>query len=455
MNDVCEQIVRPTSLLLVTALFVGALLLENAAWGASVDPNASALRLIKTIAINGTAASPNTKMYSFGSSWVDPANGLLYLADRSNADIDVVDTTGAFAGTPDTLFGQIGGSAFSFAGDTGNPATSGPNDVVVAYPCIFVTDSNRVVSINASISFTTPVNSSPGFGSSPANAKMAFDPNNRLLLVTYSEKPTSFVNEFAVSSTCQLNEIPGIPFDSAHGVNATSGVGQPVWEPGTQRFYVSIPEVNGPGDGTGTVGAVVQIAPKGFAVVGPPPQPLTALYRVNYCQPLGLTVGPNGDLLVGCSRVFDTSGNICTLAVPSPSPTGAPAACTGIAFPQEAICNPGRGCNGNALVSVPGVGGGSEVWFNSGDGNYYVAAENDPVGPVFGVIASGATATPNTLTQILPTLPPVPAVAGVHSVGAAQSIAASAGNNHVYVAMPTNTAYPSCMQGCIAVYSAQ
>jgi hypothetical protein len=293
MNDAGEQIVRSTSLLLVTPLFV-------------VDPNAPALRLITTIAINGTAGSPNTKMYSFGSSWVDPANGFLYLADRSNADIDVVDTTGAFTGTPDRLFGQIGGGAFGFAGDTGNPATSGPNDVVAAYPCIFVTDSNRVVSINAGISFTTPI-SSFRFGSSPTNAKMAFDPKRPTGLGDLG-KPTSLVNEFVVSSTCQLDAIPGIPLDSAHGVS----VGQPVWEPGTQRFYVSIPEVNGPGDGTGTIGAVVQIAPKGFAVVGPPPQPLTALYTINYCQPTDLTVGPSGDLLVGCSSVFDTSGNMHT-----------------------------------------------------------------------------------------------------------------------------------------------
>ena len=82
-------------------------------------------------------------------------------------------------------------------------------------------------------------------------------------------------------------------------------------------------------------------------------------------------------------------------------------------------------------VSIPGIGGGREVWFNSGDRNYYVAAENDPVGPVFGVIASGATSTPNTLTQMVPTLPPVPAVAGIHSAGTVQSIAASAAKSRV------------------------
>ena len=41
-----------------------------------------------------------------------------------------------------------------------------------------------------------------------------------------------------------------------------------------------------------------------------------------------------------------------------------------------------------SLVAVPGVGGGDEVFFNSGDGNYYVTAGNDPVGPVLGVVTS-------------------------------------------------------------------
>jgi hypothetical protein len=110
---------------------------------------------------------------------------------------------------------------------------------------------------------------------------------------------------------------------------------------------------------------------------------------------------------------------------------------------------------------VSGVGGGDEVWFNSGNQNYYVTAGNDPVGPVFGVIASGATSTPNTLTQLVPTLPPVPAVgvantaSFVHSAGTVHSIAASAANNHVYVPLPANTSYPNCVQGCIAVFSAQ
>ena len=145
------------------------------------------------------------------------------------------------------------------------------------------------------------------------------------------------------------------------------------------------------------------------------------------------------------------------------TPAGAPATCFGgTAYPQVAICNPAKGCTGPSLVSVFGVGGGDEVWFNSGDGNYYVTAGNNPIGPTFGVVNSST----NTLTQLVPTIPPVPATVPPtppgHSAGTAHSIAASTANNHVYVPLPANSNYtapplgtPACIQGCIAVFSAQ
>jgi hypothetical protein len=422
------------------------------------------VRLLKTIPINGTAANPTTKMFSFDISFVDPATGLYYLADRSNAALDVVDTTGSFTGSPDTLFGQIGGPAFAFAGDTGSTSTSGPNGVVAASPCIFATDGNsRVVSINFSVSFTSLVSSFSTGGIKRAD-ELAYDPKDGVLLVINNADTPPFGTLISVNkATCQLTRLPfpGVPpfsdrivFDAFHGVNATNGAEQPVWERITGKFYLSIPEVDGDGSGTFFKGAVARIDPRGRTAAT-----AEGLYQVNYCQPAGLTVGPNGDLLVGCNSVFDTSGKECTSVVPSPSPAGTPAGvpatCTGIAYPQEAICNPARGCTpaAGSIVSVPGVGGGDEVWFNQGDRNYYVTAGNDPVGPVFGVIASMV----NTLNQLVPTLPPVPAVtgAGGHSAGTVHSIAASPLNNHVYVPLPANTSYPNCVQGCVAVFGVQ
>jgi len=419
--------------------------------------NSPALRLINLIPIYGTAANRNTQINSFDISWFDASTGLYYLADRSNAAIDVVDTTGAFTGTPDTLFGQIGGSAFGFAGDTGTTATSGPNGVVASGPCIFATDGpSRVVSINSNVSFVQPASSVSTGGQKRAD-ELAYDPTDGVLLVINNADDPAFGTLISVNkSNCAMTVTKKIQFTSAGTgglVNATNGAEQPVWDPGTQRFYVSVPEVNGPGGG-GPNGGVARITTSGT---------VEAFYPINFCQPAGLTLGPNGDLLVGCNTVFDFKGSACKAVVPSPSPTGAPALCNGVANPQSVVCNPSKGCtpSNGSLVAVYGVGGGDEIWFNPGDGNYYVTASNNPIGPSLGVIKS----ITNVLTQILPTLPPTVAVPNVHGSGTVHSVAASSLNNHVYVPLPANNDYSivadggvlvaPCQQGCIAVYSAE
>jgi hypothetical protein len=451
----CASALRAMAATVLSGFLVAASLLIPAAPAQAA--NSPALRLISLVPINGTASNRNTQLNSFDISWVDQATGLYYLADRSNAALDVIDTTGAFTGKPDSLFGQIGGSAFGFAGDTGKTSTSGPNGVVAASPCIFATDGpSRVVSINSNVSFVQPVSSVSTGGQFRAD-ELAYDPTDGLLLVINNADDPPFGTLISVNkSTCALTVGTRITLTSAGTgglVNATNGAEQPQWDPGTQRFYLSIPEVNGPGGG-GPNGGVARITTGGT---------VDAFFPINFCQPAGLTVGPNGDLLVGCNTVFDFGGKACTGVVPAPGNNAAPATCPGVANPQTVICNPSKGCtpSNGSLVAVYGVGGGDEIWFNSGDGNYYVTAQNNPIGPTLGVIKSGT----NVLTQLVPTVPPTPAVTGVHGSGSAHSVAASAANNHVYVPLPQNHAYSitadggtfvaGCLQGCVAVFSAQ
>jgi len=444
---------------LIAAAFAAApLLLGSAVWTEGNAANSPALRLLTTIAIPATPQNTLGKLFSFDISWIDPANGLYYLADRSNASLDVIDTTGAFTGTANKLFGQIGGTSSgqaNFKGDTGTTATSGPDGVTAAFPCIFAGDGDSRLLSFAAPAYSTVVTALNTGGQfrvdemavAPAGAAatgLVLAANNAdtpafATLVTYNKTTCALSNPIKIT----LNVLPS-------GDTVTNGAEQPAWDPITGAFYVSLPEINGPGDGTGINGAVIKISTTGV---------VQATYPINYCQPAGLSAGPNGDLLVGCNSVFDTSGKKCSAVVPSPSPNatvGHPATCTGTAAPQSAICNPGRGCTGNALVSVPGAGGGDEVYFNVGDGNYYVTAGNDPKGPLFGVVASGTNATqPNTLTQVVPTLPPVPAVltGTKHGAGTVHSVAAAGSN--VYVPLPANTSYPNCSTGCVAVFSAQ
>jgi hypothetical protein len=443
--------------LVVAGFAAASMVLGSAAW-AQGNPggNASAMRFVKAITIPATPQNPVGKMFSFDISWVDPATGLYFLADRSNSAVDVVDTTGAFTGTANTLFGQIGGQSSgqaNFKGDTGSTATSGPDGVVSAFPCIFAGDGDSRLLSFAAPAYSTVV-SAMNTGGTTRVDEMAVDPVDGIITAANNAETPPFATTFTYNkTTCALSNPIKTTFNAASGVDAQNGAEQPAWDPVTKRFYVSIPQV----------GSVASNG--GVARVNPTTGVIEAVYPVNFCSPGGLSAGPNGDLMVGCSTVFDKAGNACSAVVPSPAATGAavghPALCTGTSGAQVAICNPSTGCTGNSLVSVQGVGGGDELYYNSGDGNYYVTAGNLPIGPSFGVVASGLNAhQPNTLTQLVPTVPAVPAVpgdshkvAGAHGAGTAHSIAAA--GNFVYVPLPANTSYPNCSTGCVAVFSAQ
>ena len=161
------------------------------------------------------------------------------------------------------------------------------------------------------------------------------------------------------------------------------------------------------------------------------------VFLVNNCQPAGLTLGPRQDLLLGCSQTFDTAGQAWT------------AGDKNSAVPISVIMD---ATTGRIDKNVLGVSGSDEVWFNRGDGRYYLAARANPTGPVLGVI----DAESQTLVQLVPTAnaagkptanPPVPA-------GTAHSLAADPHSNHVFVPLPANNVFPDCLNGCIAVYGA-
>src|SRR5262249_9438122 len=88
-----------------------------------------------------------------------------------------------------------------------------------------------------------------------------------------------------------------ITLDAAGGVDATNGAEQPIWDPVTQKFYLSIPQI---GSFFGRVGVVR---------IDPTTKKIDNTYDVFFCQPAGLTKGPNNDVLVGCNTVFDTEGD--------------------------------------------------------------------------------------------------------------------------------------------------
>jgi hypothetical protein len=310
-----------------------------------------------------------------------------------------------------------------------------------------VTDApSRVVSFNTSTFPPTFVNAvSTAAGDLNRADELAFDPKDNLILAINNADTPPFGTFVKVNpSTCGLTQPtappPGVSapdriiFNAANGVDAQNGAEQPQWDPATRRFYLSIPQI-GP-----------NVANGGVVRIDPTTKKIDHTFPISLCQPAGLSKGPDNDFLVGCNTVFDTAGGLWSVTD------------TNTAAPIQVILNVSTG----NVHQVDGVGVGDEVWFNSGDGNYYTASSTSPLRPldlsppadsqgaaILGVI----DAEDKSLIQLVPTFN-VPAVTGVgaHPASTAHSVAADASNNNIFVPLGANNVYPGCLTGCIAVF---
>ena len=378
-------------------VLLGALSLATCAAAFADDHDAGAVQLLGAIPV------PGVQMKAFDISWVDADTQLYYLADRSNSAVDVVDAR------RNVFVRQIHGG---FHGFTGNNDTSGPNGVVVAGHFLFVTDApSRVVAIDLRTDAIVGEVNTGGAAGLRAD-EVAYDPEDSLLLAVNNADSPPFATLIKVDrNSGALTVVQRITF-----ADATNGAEQPQWNPGTGRFYISIPEIGGVVQN----GAVKKINPHTGAV--------EATFPVQLCQPAGLSVGPNNDLMIGCSVVFNTAGQPWTRDPAALAPAAAP-----ISVIMDAR-------NGSIDRNVAGVSGNDEVWFNAGDGRYYLAARNDALGPVLGII----NAKTQVLEQLVPTVNQAP--------GSAHSVAVNPRNNHALVPLPANNVVAGCLNGCIAVY---
>ena len=434
LRRVFKECFRTSALMVAVPLVL--LPLGTGAWAASSKKMAE-LPVLFQEAVTVPVGSANTTggMFSFDISFVDQTTQTYYLADRSNRAVDVVDAKG------DKFITQISANP-PFAGANANAEFAGPNGVLTANGCIIATDAtNRVVSFTAGGAQVSDVH----ITSDPGRAdELAFDPKDNLLLVITPEPsgsaptPSPTGTLISVNTACVLNVGTSIPFPTA-----TGGAEQPVWDPGTQRFFVSIPNVSLTDP---TLGALFQINPLTATI--------EAMYSVTSCAPAGLALNTtNHTLLLGCNVVFDDMGDTWTGTDPN------------TAAPTQQIF----GTNGLLQAVVPGVGNSDEVWYNAGDDHFYTGSSGSPLAP--SVIVPNATAvsqgaavlgaidgTSQRLDQLVPTFN-VPAVLPIlgpppgHPAGTAHSVAANQNNNQVFVPLAANNAFPGCLTGCIAIYT--
>jgi hypothetical protein len=272
---------------LMAAIAPAALLLGNAA---SADDHGnsnggkkeSAVRLLDALPVPVSAANTTSgALYSFDISWVDQARQTYYLADRSNKSVDTLN-----AASPSTVtqFAPNNGHG-PFAGFTpcvpaaGANDCAGPNGVTTApapQPWLFVTDApSRVLCFDTTFNPPKTVSEIRVNPTDPTRTdELAYDPVDGLILATNNAASPPYSTLISVNkSTCALAIVKTIslPF-------ATNGAEQAVWDPGTGKFYLSIPEISS----VATLGAVLRISTAGN---------IEAMYAVPLCSPAGLTLG--------------------------------------------------------------------------------------------------------------------------------------------------------------------
>ncbi|HET9834099.1 MAG TPA: hypothetical protein VFP91_20390 [Vicinamibacterales bacterium] len=304
----------------------------------------------------------------FDISWVDSEASRYYLADRGNTAvtpviaprIDVIDTRSLKLLDPLPVHAAGNGvvAIRTTHDDDDRWSDEGANELWVgdAKSNVEVIDL-KSRSIVADI-FT---------GGSHRADELAYDPRHHIVLVANDQDTPPFVTFISTTTRTVLGHLPypqavfGPPPNNNHGLE------QPVWNPRTNRFYLSVP-----GTATNPQGEVDEIDPIKMDV--------TRVFPA-VCNP---GEAPQGLALIPRQRLATSCGDIIRIK------------------------------DGKVLTTVPGVGI-DEIWFNRGDERiYYAGGPNFITDPSVPVVDTDT----NTVVAVLKVGTPPPPLRFTHSVAA-------------------------------------
>ena len=393
---------------------------------------------------------PGNPLRSFDISWVNPQRQEYYLGDRSNAGIDIVDThalkwkrtLGGFVGIVLNTKGAVDNNHSGPDGVTshGRWVYGGDGDSTLK---VFDLDGSPMAALKQTIST----------GGSTRVDEMALTTDGDLIIAANNAEDPPFATLFVANGDDPKSHVSIITKISVDPSIIPSGFGlsleQPAWDPTTKRFLVSIPIIaNNPtgcnyGQLAGPItcdGGVLVINPdtltKPTATLGTfNAGTNTGVVPLHGCGPNGASVGPDDNVILGCTPANNPS-DVITLVINAQT---------------------------KAQTPIANITGSDEVWFNKGDDRYYTGSNRDckvPGSPcpsasqqaaVLGVI----DAESNTLIE------KVPQSSGSHSVAADSKV------NRIFVPQvapvavvgvggdTTTVGAGICGQatnGCIAVY---
>jgi hypothetical protein len=409
--------------------------------------------------IKTTVTITGNPLNSFDISWVDPELHAYLLSDRSNKAVDVIDTfttaqsklaAGAFAGVNSSephyscppnscngpngvlsFFNRASGKHEVWAGDGPTPACTGRQTAPFTTACSTV----KVIDFETG----AILHNIPTGGQFRAD-ELCYDPADHLIQIANdSELPFPYINYIPTEGPNAYTVVKQIQFDGGgpgHGPAATNGIEQCQWNFRNGLIYLNVPEVNG--DGNDDVpGHTVIIDPKRMEIVNQFVIPL------DQCAgPQGMAIGPFPEIMLGCNAKGPPEVNSSTGTPPCSISTN----CTG-SGPQNTVVIDER--NGGVIRTLANQGGNDEVWFNPGNGLYFLAEGSNATQEQLGIVSSFPFI--NLVQDIVVASPP--------GTGHAHSVAADPISGEVFFPIPNNVEStgnqdpcPSPSSGCVAIY---
>jgi hypothetical protein len=407
-----------------------------------------------------TVTVPGAALNSFDISWVDPDVHAYFLSDRSNKAVDVINTitkvpsqlaAGAFRGAVPTgssyptscpanacngpngvlsFYNRASGKTEVWAGDGPTTSCTGRQTPPFTAACSTV----KVIDFaTGAILHTIPT------GGQYRADELCYDPADHLIQIANdSDLPFPYINYIPTEGPNAYTVVKQIQFDGnpGDGPAATNGIEQCKWNPRNGLIYLNVPEVTG--DGNDDVpGWTVVIDPKKMEIVN------HFVIPIDQCAgPQGMAIGPFPQIMLGCNA-----------AGPPEIPTGCSTStnCAG-SGPQNTVVIDET--NGRVIETLANQGGNDEVWFNPGNGLYFLAEGQNAAQAQLGVVSSFPFIK---LVQDIVVARP--------SVGHAHSVAADPISGEVYFPIPNNldgtgnTVPNPCganaSQGCVAIYYSQ
>jgi len=307
---------------------------------------------------------PGNPLRSFDISFVNPDRKEFYLADRSNAGIDIIDTHSL---TFKRTIGGFVGIVLNKAGAVDNNH-SGPDGVATHGRWLYAGDGDstlKVIDLNAPADNALKQTISTG-GTTRVD-EMALTTDGKVLIAANNAEDPPFATLFLANGDDGNSHVAKITKITVDPAIMPTGFGlsmeQPAWDPQTRRFYTSLPIIanNPPGCNFGQLAGPIT-CDGGLLVTDPTtlttptavqgafnPATNTGVVPLHACGPNGATVGVHDNLLLGCTPANNPS-DTTTLVINAKTKN---------------------------YANIGNIVGSDEVWFNKGDNRYYTGSNRN------------------------------------------------------------------------------